>query len=322
MEVMTSGAQSDGPTLVILAAGLGSRYGGPKQMVPIGPGGETLLDFTIFDAVRTGFERLVFVVTPEIDSRFRRLVSDRWRGVAEVHHVHQRLAGGLGPERMAIGRTRPWGTGHALLCAAEVVAEPFAVVNADDFYGRTSLRTLAGLLRAGPAPNQAALVGYRLDTTMPSRGEVSRAICSVGANMELERLVERSIVRSESGFVAVSEDGQRQDLRGSEIVSLNLWGFHPSIFEHLATGFDDFLARRGADSDAEFYLPAVVDDLLRSRRITATVFPSEDAWIGVTHPEDRPAAQDRLKELVTAGLYPRPVAPKAAATGRRRWGWS
>jgi UTP-glucose-1-phosphate uridylyltransferase len=268
--------------LVVMAAGMGSRYGGFKQVDPMGPSGETLVDFSVFDAIRAGFKKMVFVIKPEFEDVFRERISDRYRDAAEVVHVYQGLDVGLEGLALAEGRQKPWGTGHALLCAANAVTGAFAVINADDFYGHSSFRMIADYLSAdsGPGPGEAALVGFALKNTLSGHGHVSRGVCTLGQHMHLQEVIERTrISRAGSGAVFVDENDKRHNLTGDEIVSMNLWGFHPSIFDHLQSAFHRFVRDWGSDPKAEFYIPSVVNRLTRTGALRTRVLPSEEVYV-------------------------------------------
>ncbi len=301
------------PVLVVLAAGLGSRYGGLKQMEPVGPGGATLMDYSAFDAARAGFGAAVFVIRPEMDPAFSDQVLPRFVARLAVRTVHQRLEV---PPGSAIppGRTRPWGTAHAVLAAADVVGAPFAVINADDFYGREAYQAMGAFLRAdtgGPIPT-FALAGFRLDRTISEAGGVNRAVCTVSADGWLESVHEvLHIAADGSGGYRGEQDGRPRRLAGDEPVSMNMWGFTPAVFPHLAAGFASFLrAEPGTvrpTSDPlkrEYLIPTLVHDLLARGLARVKVLPTGSRWTGMTHPEDRAVVQGRVREMVERGEYP------------------
>jgi len=303
-------------TLVVLAAGMGSRYGGLKQIDPVGPSGETVLDYAVFDAKRAGFTRVVFVIRRDFEALFREKIGARYAGSMAVDYVYQSTAE-LPPGYTApAGREKPWGTGHALWCARDVVRENFAVINADDFYGEDSFRQLAGFLAAARG-GEIALVGFRLANTLSEHGAVSRGVCAVGTDGTLRSIVEHTgIERTEVG------PGGR--FSGEEVVSMNCWGFTPDVFAGLDARFRDFLSERGvaapvaagstspgslpvATGDvlkAEFYLPAAISTLVSRSEATVRVLPTTAAWFGVTYREDKPRVQAALAELVRQGHYP------------------
>jgi UTP-glucose-1-phosphate uridylyltransferase len=291
------------PTLVVLAAGLGSRYGGLKQLVGVGPGGETLLEYSVYDAIRGGFEKAVFVIRPEIEEAFRAGLIRKFERHIQCRCVHQTLYSGLDASRVPTGRVKPWGTGHAVLVAREEVREPFAVINADDYYGRDSIAGLADHLFR--RPDESALVGYLLRNTLSEHGSVARGVCSCDESMSLEKVVERTAIHREgSGGWFVDDRGTRHTLTGDELVSMNLWGFHPTFFDQLQSQFDDFLATRGDDPGAEFFLPSAVNRLIELGQVRVRVLASEDRWFGVTYREDEALVRRRLLDLTRNGLYP------------------
>jgi UTP-glucose-1-phosphate uridylyltransferase len=283
------------PSLLILAAGMGSRYGGLKQMDPVGPSGETMLDYAVFDAIRAGFGRVVFVIRKEFELDFRSAVMAKYAGSIDVGLVFQAPAdlprGFAVPE----GRQKPWGTGHAVWCARFEVNGPFAVINADDFYGSSSYARLGAFLRETHGPRYA-IVGFRLDNTLTENGSVSRGICEERAG----RLVSITEVRE----IARNQVGAGRKFSGNELVSMNFWGFTPSVFPGLEEAFARFLGESASDPGSEFYLPAAVSSLIRSGSAVVEVIASEAAWFGITYREDKPAVVASVDSLVRAGAYP------------------
>jgi NDP-sugar pyrophosphorylase family protein len=282
------------PTLLVLAAGRGSRYGGLKQIDPVGPSGETLLDYAVFDARRAGFARVVFVIRREFEEAFRAAVAAKYAGRVAVDFVFQ-SADDLPPGSAAAPRERPWGTGHALWCARGALAGPFAVVNADDFYGAASYGRLAAFLR-GAGDGRFALVGFRLAQTLSEAGTVSRGLCVERGG--------RLVSVTEEPAIGKGDVGPGRRFSGQEIVSMNFWGFTPEIFAGLESGLRSFLAEKGSDPRAEFYLPAAVSKLVADGAASVEVLPSEDAWFGITYPEDRPRVAAAIGALVRQGAYP------------------
>jgi hypothetical protein len=295
-------------TLVVMAAGIGSRYGGLKQIQPVGPGGEAVLDYSVFDALRAGFGRAVFVIRREIEEAFRSALGRRFESRMDVRYVFQEL--GKLPPSFAVpaGRQKPWGTGHALLCACEALAEPCAVINADDFYGADAYRVLAQFLSrpAEPAgPETFAMVGYRLSHTLSEHGSVARGVCRVdpqGCLASVEELT--AIERTPAGVRHKEADGRFRPLTGEEVVSLNCWGFSPSIGAHLQRLFAAFLERNRENPKAEFYIPAAVNDLIAAGQARVWVLPTSASWFGVTYREDLPFVIESIRALVRAGAYP------------------
>jgi NDP-sugar pyrophosphorylase family protein len=283
------------PTLLVLAAGMGSRYGGLKQIDPVGPSGETVLDYAVHDAIRAGFARAVFVIRREFEEAFHASVTAKYRGRIGVEFVFQ-ATDDLPPGfDVPAGREKPWGTGHAVWCAREAVSGPFAVINADDFYGASSFSLLAAFLEGARGP-AFAMVGFRLANTLSESGTVSRGVCRVEGGRLVSITEERAVARADVGA------GRR--FSGDETVSMNFWGFTPAVFGGLDAGLRAFLAASGSDPRAEFYLPAAVSGLVASGAATVDVIPSADTWFGVTYREDRPLVEAAVRALVAGGAYP------------------
>lgn len=293
-------------SLVVLAAGAGSRYGGPKQIDPVGPGGATLLDYAVYDARRAGFERAILVVREGMEQAVREAVGDRLARRVPVEYAVQSRA--LAPPFVAApGRAKPWGTGHATLAARHLLDGPFAVVNADDFYGASSYQLLAEHLRRpapGPLPHHA-LVTFSLSATLSPDGPVSRGLCTVGPDGFLQSIREvLGIERDAAGARAPDERGAWQTLAGDIPVSLNCWGFTPELLDALAAGFEGFLGEHAASATAEYYLPSAVQSLVACRRARVRVLRGAGPWAGLTHPGDRPRLVALLASLTASGAYP------------------
>lgn len=292
------------PILLVLAAGMGSRYGGMKQIDPVGPNGEAIMDYSIYDAHRAGFGKVVFVIRKEIEQPFKQMIGTRFEKRIAVEYVFQEL-GKLAPGFfLPAGRTKPWGTTHAILMAAGTIHEPFAVINADDFYGADSFRVLARHLQAGT--EDYAMVGYVLRNTLSDFGAVSRGICKVDENGYLGEVVELKSIEREGGH-AVNTDAEDNEtkLSGSEVVSMNMWGFTPRIFGQLREHFKTFLEVSGNDLKAECYIPSIVNELLLDGQTRVKVLHCADSWFGVTYREDRPRAVDSIRRLIEGGYYPK-----------------
>jgi hypothetical protein len=293
------------PELLVMAAGMGSRFGGLKQVEPVGPAGETVMDYGIYDAARAGVERVVFVIREGIERDFRRLVGDRFAGRMDVGYALQ----DAGP---AGGRARPWGTGHAVLSARGAVGGPFMAVNADDFYGRRAYGAMAGWLAESPESSGGranyALVAFRMRNTLSRFGAVARGVCGVGAGGELVSVREHTgLVASGGGARDVAPDGAVTEFDGTEPVSMNFWGFRPSVFGLLEGMFAEFMDARGRDAESEFYLPGAVDRMVGSGLARVQVLETPDRWFGVTYRGDAECAAARVRELVAAGEYPVPL---------------
>ena len=294
------------PTLIILAAGIGRRYGGLKQLESVGPAGETIMDFSIYDAVRAGFGQVVFVIRPDMAGVFHATIGRRYEQRIPVAYAYQRLDALPAGFAVPPGRTKPWGTGQAVLSAADNVHEPFAIANADDFYGAGSFAALSAFLqRPQTGPPVYALVGYVLRNTLSESGAVSRAVCRCTAEGWLEDIVEtHGIERDGRGARRVDEQDQVHRLSGDETVSMNLWGFVPAFLGELRSAFDRFLRTHGTSPDAELYLPAVVRDALRPGHARVRVLPSTDRWCGITNPRDKDPVVRFIRQLVDQGVYP------------------
>ena len=291
------------PTLLVLAAGMGSRYGGLKQIDPVGPAGETIIDYSIFDALRAGFGKLVFVIRKDIELQFREIVGGRFEKRVATEYVFQSLDDI--PRRFTVpaGRTKPWGTTQAILLASDVIHEPFAAINADDFYGADGYRELARHLTSG-SPDYA-MVGFVLRNTLSDFGSVARGVCQVADDGYLQHIVEHTkIERDANGARSTDAAGKVTMLTGDEPVSLNMWGFTPRVFGQLREHFEKFLEDNAADLKTECYIPNTVGDLVRSGEARVKVLHASDSWFGVTYREDRPRVIESIRQLIAAGLYP------------------
>ncbi|MDP4209542.1 MAG: nucleotidyltransferase [Bacteroidota bacterium] len=294
------------PTLVILAAGMGSRYGSLKQVDPVGPSGETILEYSVFDAIRAGFGKVVFVIRRDIENDFKEIFINKLRKYIEVEYVFQELDMVPAGIQVPAERVKPWGTGHAVMVAASKVNEPFAVINADDYYGSDAYKKIADYL-SQLDNNQAdfSMVGFDLDNTLSEHGLVSRGVCDVDAASDLISVTERTqIGRDEKGVAYKDENGQPVYISDKSIVSMNFWGFTPLFFKKLDAEFQSFIKGNYTNPKAEFFLPFVVDDLIKSKQATVKVLRSTDRWFGVTYKEDKPMVVSKIKELVEAGVYP------------------
>lgn len=295
------------PELVVMAAGMGSRFGGLKQLEPVGPDGETVMDYALYDALRAGVKRVVFVIRKDIEAAFREQVGrryERWMDVAYAFQELTDLPPGFGAPT---GRTKPWGTAHAVRAARNAVQAPFLVINADDFYGAEAFRLLVEWL-SKPAPAGAfAMVAFRLENTLSEHGSVARGLCEVSADGHLARVVEHvGLMRNPNGPGAVEDlpEGGTHHFSGAEPVSMNFWGFRPELFASLETRFEEFLANWGEHPKAEYFLPSVVDQMIQEGQAQVSVLNTPDRWFGVTYKEDKDLVQQRIRALVDAGLYP------------------
>jgi hypothetical protein len=297
------------PTLVVLAAGLSTRYGRLKQVDPMGPAGESIMDYNIFDAVGAGFSSVVFVVRPEIEDEVRKHVEAVVDGAVPTEFVHQALDQ-VPPEfPTPPDRRKPWGTGHAVICASSRVAGPFAVCNADDLYGADAFRQLFLHLSADPPRTEAAMVGYTLADTISGSGGVARGVCVVGRDRLLEQVTEvREIRRVERWITGEDPGGEVVELEGNEVVSMNLWGFTDPVVELLRRQFRRFLARWGGDPSSEFPLSTALGEQVQMGTVRVAVLPGRSDWFGVTHAADRSEAEAVLRARIAEGVYPANLA--------------
>jgi len=289
------------PTLVIMAAGMGSRYGGLKQIDPVGPSGEIVLDYSIYDAIQAGFGKVVFIIRPEIEEAFKEVIGSKLEGKIDVETIFQTLEKIPAGFSVPNGRTKPWGTGQAVLMAAEVVREPFAVINADDFYGRQSFEVIGRKLAATEVDStDFSMVGFYIKNTLSDNGSVARGCCDV-EDGNLSTVTEYfEIERGEDGVIRHA-DGEMAD---DDMVSMNTWGFSPKLFDFLKSGFITFLEREGGELNSEYLLPELIDGMIKSGAATVDVLPSREKWMGVTYPEDKPLVMAGIQRLVDQGLYP------------------
>jgi UTP-glucose-1-phosphate uridylyltransferase len=298
------------PTLLILAAGIGSRYGGLKQADGVGPHGEAILDYSIYDAIKAGFKKAVFIIRRDIEKDMKEIFFDKWRDKIEIETVFQETTTLPSGFTCPDGRTKPWGTGHAIWVAKDKIREPFAVINADDFYGRESYSLAAGFLSDmdNLLHSRYCLVGYVLKNTLSEHGFVSRAECRVNDSGHLMSITERlKIKREGEGIFFQGSDGEKHRLDEKTIVSMNIWGFMPSLFDYLEEDLVKFLKENEKSPNAEFLLPNVIDRLIKSDLVKIPVLPTEAKWFGMTYREDRPIVSSRLQELVERGIYPSPI---------------
>jgi hypothetical protein len=294
------------PTIVLLAAGMGSRYGGLKQLDAMGPSGQTMIDYAVTDAIRAGFGKVVFVIRKDFETEFRRQVGDKHAGRIDLRYAFQDLQDLPNGQTVPEGRTKPWGTAHAVRTARDCIAEPFAVINADDFYGREAYARMAAHLSAPTDGDTltASMVGYILKNTLSPHGTVNRGICTI----------REALLQSVEEYTGIGVDpdgqlrgdnliGQRVPLAGNAVVSMNFWGFSPAIFEPLETRFEAFLLDRGAKMKSEYYLPSLVDSLIREGAVQCPVLPTESPWFGVTYPEDKALVVESIQKLTDSGMY-------------------
>lgn len=297
------------PTLLILAAGMGSRYGGLKQIDGVGPSGEVIIDYSIYDAIQAGFGKIVFVIRRSFEEAFKAQFDKRWGGKITLEYVYQEVTTPIEGMDFVPERSKPWGTAHATLVAADVIHEPFAVINADDYYGTDSFKQIADFLTTKAAPNHFGMVGFQLKNTLSPYGTVSRGVCQTDENDYLETVTERTkIQRLEDEKVYFLEGEQPELLKENTVVSMNFWGFHHSVFEEMRIQFIEFAKANHENPKAEFYIPLSVNTLLEEGKIKLSVLTSTEQWYGVTYKEDKPLVESALKAFVEKGKYPTPLA--------------
>lgn len=293
-------------TLVVLAAGRGSRYRGLKQVDAVGPSDEALMDYSLYDAVKAGFEKVVFVIRRDFEEQFKARTGCGLGRNIPTECVFQEISSLPKGFSVPAGRAKPWGTAHAVMACRDVVRDPFAVINADDFYGREAYRVMADhLTRTKPESTSYCMVGFELSKTLSDHGPVSRAICGVESGGFLKSIVERTRIAREQGIISAAlEDGSSGRLTGSERVSMNMWGFTPEVFGQLEREFSEFLNASGNDNGAEFYIPTAVGNLMKAGKATVRVLETSARWFGITYPEDKADVVENVKRLVRSGEYP------------------
>ena len=293
------------PTLLVLAAGMGTRYGGNKQLDEVGPSGETIIDYSIYDAIRAGFGKIVFVIRRDIEEQVKERFVDKLQGKIEVDYVFQEITNLPEGVKVAPDRQKPWGTSHAILVTKDKIKEPFGVINADDYYGVESFRILRDFLVNDKDPNNYCIVGYKLGNTLSDHGHVNRGVCVAGDDELLRHIVEtRQIEKTRDGATAPGPDGKPLHFTGNEIVSMNLWGFKPSCYDFLGKEFRNFINNYGMDLKSELDIPTSVDKFVKNGEITIKILMSNERWFGVTYREDKPFVVECIKKMIRKGVYP------------------
>ncbi|MDG2343441.1 MAG: sugar phosphate nucleotidyltransferase [Flavobacteriales bacterium] len=292
------------PTLLILAAGMGSRYGGLKQIDGIGPNEEPIIEYSIYDAINAGFGKIVFVIRKEFDEAFRSRF-DQFSNRISIEYVYQPVnvkVDGIN----TVERTKPWGTSHAVLVAKDVIQEPFAVINADDYYGSESFKLMADHLVNKCSPSKMSMIGYVLSNTLSEHGTVNRGVCEVDANNFLIEVNERVKLAHQNGKVIynIGSDDPTGEVAADSSVSMNYWGFHPSIFTHIEEGLHEFMKQNNTNPTAEYYIPEIVTDMIVSGKMNVEVIPTNDNWFGVTYKEDKAMAVEAINKHIENGVYP------------------
>ena len=293
------------PTLLILAAGMGSRYGGLKQIEPVGPNGETILEYSVFDAIRAGFGKVVFVIRESFADDFKNRFEPKLNGKIGIEYVYQEIDKLPKGFKLPEDREKPWGTGHAVLMAKDIIKEPFAAINADDFYGAKAYQVIAEYLKQSVIQDKYAMVGYQLSNTLSEFGSVSRGICVTDDNKQLTQITETHKIRTEGNLILCESDGKEDmELTGKEIVSMNFWGFQTTIFDFIENQFIDFLHHNINQPKSEFYIPFVVFEMIKRGQINVEVLTADSPWFGVTYKEDKPFVIKQIQDLTDQGIYP------------------
>lgn len=295
------------PSLLVLAAGMGSRYGSLKQIDPVGPSGETIIDYSVYDALRAGFGKIVFVIRKNIEKDFKETLLKKFEKFTQVDYVFQELdmlpAGFVPPGE----RKKPWGTAHAVLVAENAVKTPFAVINADDFYGYDAFYQTARFLEENQEGTEYSMIGYLLKNTLSRHGTVSRGVCKTDSNGYLVSVTEHTRIKKEGDEIVCNGEDQKKVLPADTPVSMNFWGFTPSVFGQIKQGFSAFLTENICDEKSEYFIPEVVDKLIKTKKAKVRVLPCNSSWFGVTYREDKPAAIEHIRKLVERGEYPDPL---------------
>lgn len=283
---------------------MASRYGGMKQMEAFGPDHETIMDYSIYDAIRAGFGKIVFIIREEFSEQFKQIFEPKLKGRIETVYVYQNLDAYLKGYHKPLNRTKPWGTAHAVLCAKHLIDEPFAVINADDFYGRDSFEKSVAFLNNDCNDHHFAIVGYHLKQTLSDHGTVNRGVCKVDAAGHLQSIVERLNISYKEGIVTCDDGLFPETLSIDTVVSMNFWCFHPSIFQYTENLFDKFLSEKGQDLKSEFYIPNVADQFIQTQSGKIEIIPTTALWFGVTYKEDAPVVKNAIHSLLEQGSYP------------------
>ncbi|MEO7307263.1 MAG: sugar phosphate nucleotidyltransferase [Ferruginibacter sp.] len=292
------------PTLLILAAGMASRYGSMKQTEGFGPGGETIMDYSIYDAIRAGFGKVVFIIRKDFAEGFEASFEPKLQGKIKTEYVYQEMDSYLGELESPPHRTKPWGTGHAVLCAKDVIKEPFAVINADDYYGVDAFVKAADFLNSRCSDDQYAIIGYELDKTLSEHGTVSRGVCQVDENQNLVSIKERTKIYKENNTIVYEDETGKHTVQSGSSVSMNFWCFHPSLFDHAEKLFLQFVQDNHANIKAEFFIPIIAEDFMENRGGDISVIPTSSQWFGVTYKEDAPVVKASVDKLVADNVYP------------------
>lgn len=292
------------PTLLILAAGMASRYGSMKQIQSFGPGGETIMDYSIYDAIRAGFGKVVFIIRKDFAQQFKEIFDPKLKGKIEVDYVYQEMDYFTEGHNTPADRTKPWGTAHAVLCAKDAINEPFAVINADDFYGRDAFQKAARFLQEECSPKLHSIIGYELAKTLSENGTVSRGVCKVDADNNLVNITERTKIYRDGNKIIYEDEQGKHEVPFDSKVSMNFWCFDNAVFELTQKLFKEFLQQSGQELKSEFFIPIVGQHIIDSGKGKIKLVPTSSQWFGVTYKEDAPGVQESVNKLVAAGEYP------------------
>jgi NDP-sugar pyrophosphorylase family protein len=293
------------PTLLILAAGMASRYGSMKQIQSFGPSGETIMDYSIYDAIQSGFKKIVFIIRKDFAEDFKNIFEPKWGKKVETAYVYQEMGSFLDGYLPPPDRSKPWGTAHAVLCAKSAIQDPFAVINADDFYGRDAFEKAYQFLTTACNPSTYSIIGYDLSKTLSENGSVSRGVCEVDSNNNLVSIHERTkIYRNDEGKITYEEGGKTFEVPDNSKVSMNFWCFDPAVFPFIEKIFKEFLVNSGKELKSEFFIPIIGDRFIHEGKGQIKIIPTAAGWFGVTYKEDAPSVQESINNLVASGTYP------------------
>lgn len=293
-------------TLLVLAAGMGSRYGGLKQLDQVGPSGETIIDYSVYDAIEAGFNKIVFIIRKDIEKEMKELLFDKYSKKVKIDYVFQELDNIPDGVELPADRVKPWGTGHAVLMAKNIINEPFVVINADDFYGKSAFKAVADYMKSqgNDLKGKNCMAGYRLKNTLSDHGTVSRGVCKVNEQNELIEIIERTKIGWKDGKIVADNRGEDLELDGDLFVSMNFWGFTPDVFPELESEFKKFILDNYQNIKSEYYIPSIVSHQMEQGLATVKVLEATDQWFGVTYKEDKPLVINKIKELTREGQYP------------------
>ena len=292
------------PTLLILAAGMASRYGSMKQTEGFGPSGETIMDYSIYDAIKAGFGKVVFIIRKDFAENFKSIFDAKLKGKIAVEYVYQEMDSYVDKADIPADRTKPWGTGHAVLCAVDMIKEPFAVINADDYYGTDAFKKAADFLNKDCNKHTYSIIGYQLDKTLSKHGTVSRGVCQVDASMNLVSINERTKIYAEGDKVVYEENDEKKEVPANSSVSMNFWCFHPSMFKLTKELFEKFVPANKENIKAEFFIPIIGDEFIKTPGNIIKVIPTSSQWFGVTYKEDSASVKASIDKLIADKVYP------------------